>query len=362
MMSGHDELVAFAERVLELLDGAQVVATYKYAVLLALMDICLEQTRPDGIPENTIKTRDLADKVIQLYWPQTLHFRGKVLRQYKGSVQAKIITDICRFRETLPDHSVALARVKSHPGFPRLLRAVEKTLVENPLPRLQYMKGESEAESLLYTLPWSVQRDHFGRLVLRRTEDKETDSIELSPGVAKHLVSLNGLLRPLIHRAWSGMVAQVNGLDDSKLERFLFGVDRSNLRRVTEPLLGLQDGECFYCHRAIKTVAHVDHFLPWSRRPDNGVHNLVVADELCNAAKRDYLAAEVHVERWRDRNYAKADALRSIANQSRWEHHPDETLGVARGLYLRLSHRARLWVESAEFRRVDQTRIQQILA
>jgi hypothetical protein len=34
--------IAFAERVLELLDEGRYTATYKYPVLLALIDVCLE--------------------------------------------------------------------------------------------------------------------------------------------------------------------------------------------------------------------------------------------------------------------------------------------------------------------------------
>ena len=36
------DAIRFAERVLELLDDGRYTATYKYAVLLGLMDLCLE--------------------------------------------------------------------------------------------------------------------------------------------------------------------------------------------------------------------------------------------------------------------------------------------------------------------------------
>src|SRR5213592_5079376 len=35
----------------------------------------------------------------------------------------------------------------------------------------------------------------------------------------------------------------------------------------------------------------VDHFIPWSRYPDDGLENLVVAHARCNAQKSDFLAA-----------------------------------------------------------------------
>ena len=146
-------------------------------------------------------------------------------------------------------------------------------------------------------------------------------------GVGDHLVMLNGLLRPLVHRAWSAMVAQLNDLDESHLESFLFGMDRIALAAVRPGLLDLQDGRCFYCGDALGRSAEVDHFIPWAQYPDDGIGNLVVADAGCNGAKRDFLAAGEHVRRWRQRNLAEGLALVGIADSVRWETHPEETLG-----------------------------------
>ncbi len=85
-------LVEFAERLLTLLDQAGVVATYKYAVLLGLMDLCLEGTQRDGAAPASITTRQLALKVLELSWPQSLQFGGATLRQNSGR-QARILTD-----------------------------------------------------------------------------------------------------------------------------------------------------------------------------------------------------------------------------------------------------------------------------
>lgn len=63
-----NDLVAFAERVLALLDQGTFVATYKYAVLLALMDLCPEGTQRDGAAPDCVTTRQLAEKVVELYW------------------------------------------------------------------------------------------------------------------------------------------------------------------------------------------------------------------------------------------------------------------------------------------------------
>jgi len=49
--------IGFAEKVLELLEDGRFTATYKYAVLLALMDVCLERTQASGAPPDTFTTR-----------------------------------------------------------------------------------------------------------------------------------------------------------------------------------------------------------------------------------------------------------------------------------------------------------------
>ena len=68
--------VAFAERVIALLDEGTFTATYKFALLLALLDVCLERTDASGRPPTTVSTRDLARRVIELYWPQTNEYAG----------------------------------------------------------------------------------------------------------------------------------------------------------------------------------------------------------------------------------------------------------------------------------------------
>jgi 5-methylcytosine-specific restriction endonuclease McrA len=359
----ENHLVAFAERVLALLDQGSFVATYKYAVLLALMDLCLEKTRRSGGAPESITTRQLAEKVIELYWPQTVQFGGKTLRQNAGG-QARIVTDICRFRASLSDASVSLhrGRAEAPAAFERLAREVEWALIHMPLPRLQVVGGETDR--LLYDIAWGpdIERNRRAVSAYQRSGASTFDNrILLLPGVGDHLVTLNGLLRPLLHRAWSAMVAQLNGLQQSKLESFLFGVERSALTEIRPFLLDLQRGGCFYCGRRMSGPGEVDHFIPWARYPDNGVDNLVVADRRCNGAKRDFLAADSHLERWREHNSRESSTLAQVARDLGWEAHADDTLRVARGIYLRLPERARVWLRADQFCAAAPARFREIL-
>ena len=72
----QDGAIEFAEKVLELLDEGRYTATYKFSVLLALIDLCLEHTERSGAPPDLVTTRQLADKLVELYWPHTNAFAG----------------------------------------------------------------------------------------------------------------------------------------------------------------------------------------------------------------------------------------------------------------------------------------------
>src|SRR4051812_42899251 len=94
-----------AERLIQLLDRGGFTATYKYAVLIALMDLCMELTSATGLPPDIITTRQLAEKVIELYWLHSAPYDSErgVLRQNtgKGDTQAEIIRHILQFRSDL---------------------------------------------------------------------------------------------------------------------------------------------------------------------------------------------------------------------------------------------------------------------
>src|SRR5205823_3968729 len=228
-----------------------------------------------------------------------------------------------------------------------------------PLPRLQTIGDESV--TFLYAINWtqSVRQPDVRRY--QRGEGGPFDNrIHLRPGVGEALVRMTPLLRPLIHHQWAVKVATLNRLDEYQLERFLFGAERVPLERVRGPIIGLQEGRCFYCADRLAGRAgqtpDVDHFIPWSRYPDDSLENLVVADARCNNAKRDFLAAPGHIEHWRARTRPDSTVsagLTRIAEAVGWPRHPDRTLGVARAMYLRLPASARLWLRGKEFVTAD---------
>ena len=113
-----EEQVLFLRNIQRLLAEGQFVASYKFALLLALADLCVLKGDDSGGPlELTI--HDIAEKFIELYWQQCRPFEiggqttGVVLQQNTGK-QAAVISEIIqaqrqcggslfRLQQTAPD-------------------------------------------------------------------------------------------------------------------------------------------------------------------------------------------------------------------------------------------------------------------
>jgi 5-methylcytosine-specific restriction endonuclease McrA len=334
----------FAQRLLQLLDEGRFVATYKFAVLLGLLDVLAENVDRKGRAPTTISTSDLARAVLEMYWPHTTPYSGTgaTLRQNTGT-QAEILRLIGDFREhTVRDATAPLSRalVQAPEEFERLVRSVERVLIKMPLGKLQRIGAEHDP--FIYTLELA------GR------------ELRLLPGAGDHLLRAAPLLRPLVQRSWTLQVARINQLPEAELEDFLFGTQRIPLAPLKAGLCELAAGRCFYCRRPVVGKDAIDHFLPWSRHIDNGIENLVYAHASCNGDKREYLAATGHVERWVTR--MSHPALVEFATAKKWESHPSQTLAVARSIYLRLPQDYKLWEIEKRFSPTDPVRVAGALA
>lgn len=350
----------FGERLLALLDQTSTSTTYKYALLLAIIDSLMRRAGPAGEPADTLPVRTLAERVIELYWDQASPYpaTGGVLRQSQTG-QAEIVTLVRRLREGVGRQApltLAEARAQSPELVERLIDEVEWKLIEMPLPRLQRVQGVDDP--FLYEIEWdeSVRRSDLRRDGSRR-------EIRLRPGVGRELLQLATLVRPLVERLWAGRVVAYNRLPEGDVERFLFGSERLAVARIRLALVELQAGRCFYTGRPLRSGrAQVDHFLPWARVPTNAIENLVVADARVNRDKRAFLAGGDHVARWRTRLRDQGADLAQVAAAGRWETDAASTLSLARAVYLRLGPEAPLWVAEQRFEPADPARLRALLA
>lgn len=353
--------IAFAEKLLALLDQGAFTATYKFAVLLALTDLCLAGFTRAGAAPDSVTTFQLAEEVTALYWNQVLPFGagGEVLRQNSGG-QSEIIQHIRRAREGRGAEPLARLRVRAPAEYARLVRAVEWTLVEMPLPKLQRV-GREEVR-FIYEIAWDDRAHPLTRRVFNDPAAFD-NQIRFVGRAGDHLVRLSGLLRPMLQRRWALQVSRFNPAAslEASLEDHLFGYQRSDLTPLRAPLRELQDGRCFYCGGPLRSP-QVDHFIPWARVPLDAIENLVLADDACNRNKCDTLAATPHVDEWAARLRSRRADLATIAGDLAWESSPERTLGTARALYLPLAPDALLWLGRDRFDRPDRGRLVQALA
>jgi hypothetical protein len=115
----------FLNKLQRILNEGLFVASYKFALVLALAELAVERT-PAGDGSLPIPLQELSDRFITLYWHQTAPFApGVVLAQNRGR-QASAITIISQFRAYAP----TLAAARRHPRWPHLVRRITRLLNE----------------------------------------------------------------------------------------------------------------------------------------------------------------------------------------------------------------------------------------
>ena len=283
--------VRFIANIERILSEGSFVATYKYALLVALVELAIERG-DDSSRELVLPIHDIADKFAELYWRQAAPYEadgtsgtGLVLHQNQGR-QASAISRLVRLRNEMQGSRSTLAEARRTRDWAQLVSTMCSLLKNMPLWRLQRV-GREDIRFLYEAGPGK-------------------NCITLLPGVACHLRERAPLIRRLAETEWlrfmlslkqnQPMLGRAVGLSE-----FLFGSDRAALAiKVGHPLRELQNGRCFYCRRTLPSAACVDHFIPWSRYPRDMAHNLVLAHGACNSRKSDLLGGEPYLERWAD--------------------------------------------------------------
>ena len=331
-------LEGFAERLLAITDEGRRTATYKLALLLALIDGAAEGVNPIGEPPVSLHTRIVAGQVARLYWPQIRPFPGD-----RGVIDLRQITNkkatILESLGSLWAHAPVRTwdEAESHPDAAKALDSIELTVARYPLLRLQTIDGV--AQPFIYDVDWTES------VSLKSLHASGGGEVVFRPGAADQLLRLAPLVRPLVELHWVRMVAQLNDLTpvEDDLRAHLFGADRVAFSAaVRGGLREFQDRDCFYCHEPVRDAV-VDHFLPWSRWPNDALENLVLAHTRCNGKKSDHIPGSVPLQAWRTRLVAHGGDLAELARRSRTPYRPTRTIALARSLYGHLSRGAPLW-------------------
>lgn len=339
------------ERLLRVIDEGRRTATYKLALLLGLIDAVA--VSPGEI---TLPTRLIAEQVVQIYFPQTRAYvdtGGAVHQPRQISVKKSPVLDaIGLFRaeaETIGVRNGLQAANELPQSHRRTLDVVEDTFVRYPIPLMQVVG--SEVIPFLYEVDWPEGAS------LASLRKQSLDRVRLMPGVSERLVVLGPMLRPLIELHWTADVARWSrlGLEDESLRSHLFGRERASFpKKLVGGLRSLQDGDCFYCGEPLGQKVQVDHFLAWSRWPNDAIENLVLADR-CNGDKSDHLAATDHLARWRLRLASRAGELEEVAQDGRWLSSADRSWSLAQSTYSAVVPGTPLWLRGKEFEMAGAT-------
>jgi len=312
-----DKQVRFLRRIQRLLSEGSFVASYKYALLHALADLAVVKGGESGAPME-LQTYEIAERFIDLYWRQTRPFLSKdsagvVLKQNTGR-QAAILS---RITEAQGECGGSLTRLKLNgPRWKALVGEVDRVVRVMPLWKLQTIGGEQ--------VDFLYDNANTGT------------SIVLKPGVAYCLRSFHRIIVDLVEGAWLNYVRRTNSgragtLTD--LGSFLFGCERAALAAYRGVLIDVQKDICFYCHKPMRRKGEADHFIPWSKYPQDLGHNFVLAHPSCNNLKSNYLAAEEHLGAWWDRNAFVAGELSQRFDDLELPHDVQASIRVAEWAY-----------------------------
>lgn len=297
--------LGFLRNLQRLLEEGAFTATYKFALLHALADLAVRFGDDSG-DDLLIPVRAIEERYVELYWHQVVPWPGGPSPRILAQIHAERAAIVSRVEEARKQWGGRIDRVRAdESAWSDLVREVGRTVRKDPLQRLHIIGPDH----LPFLFDPKEIRGKGGTALLR-----------LRPGIGYCLRSFHSLVLELVQGGWIRFIRRRNPdvlQEQKELGDFLFGSPRGPLNQLRLPLLDLQNGDCFYCRKAVwRRDAHVDHFVPWSRYPVDLGHNFVVSHGACNLAKSDHLADIPHLERWTERNLVLADELTSLSTRA----------------------------------------------
>ncbi|PAJ73345.1 endonuclease [Pseudoalteromonas sp. NBT06-2] len=341
------DFITFIQRLL--VEG-DFVATYKYALLHAIADICIEQPlRDDPNYELVIPFTEIVEKFVILYWQHAVPFSADaqvdesdlLIKQNTGK-QAKIISSLFECQNNNIKNTNQLVKSEYWSG---IKRDTLKTLKEGPLWRLQKLAKQDNC--FLYP------------------HDKTVQHITLKPSIAFCFRRFYDLVVHLARSAWVNKIQSITANQNilgnqTQLHDFLFGVKRQTITKAKPILLEIQKDACFYCQKPLNSnrkssdnkasKVEIDHFIPFTKYANDLGHNFVAAHSTCNNAKRDHLAAIEHKDRWFEQNIVQHSNTLNDELSQYFNCDAQRSESVTSWAYqIAANNGARLWLGGKEF-------------
>lgn len=343
-MSGMQQQLDFIAYIQRMLNEGDFSATYKFALLHAIADICVERPLQQPDSELVIMLDDLVDKFILLYWQHAMPFaagsngNAALLKQNTGK-QSKVISVLFECQQ---NNIRNIRQLKQSQYWPAIYRATLATLKDGPLWRLQILS--KQAECFLYP------------------HTNSSKFIKLNSGIAYSFRRFYDLVVYLAKNAWLQKIQSIKDNQQligpqSQLQQFLFGVDRNALNKARPVLIEIQRGQCFYCNKPLNNnTADVDHFIPFARYSTDLGHNFVAAHSACNNSKRDYLAAQRHRDNWQQQNLVTHSAVLNSELAAYFYCDAEKSRAVSDWAYsVAQENGAKLWLSKDEFVYADES-------
>jgi hypothetical protein len=107
---------------------------------MALVDLCARRADPAGSPPSVLYTREIAERIAAIYWPQVMDYRWgpEVIQLRQITLPRSAITEaVLEFRrvaEAAGATSLTLARQRLVHEYSQMLDRVEVAVAEQPLP------------------------------------------------------------------------------------------------------------------------------------------------------------------------------------------------------------------------------------
>ena len=133
-----EDQIRFIANIERILSEGSFVATYKYALLIALAELAIERG-DDSNRALALPIHAIADKFAELYWRQAAPYEaeassglGLVLHQNQGK-QASAISLLARLRNDLRASKSTLAEARRTTDWTKLVRQMRSLVEKMPL-------------------------------------------------------------------------------------------------------------------------------------------------------------------------------------------------------------------------------------
>lgn len=279
---------------IETIEGMRNNNTYKLAWGRAILELVNERAS-QKIKKEEFNLREVAEKILKLYWNQTFYFRLKQGPTNSEPEILQVINELIKYYSlkvgsNIPVwfNSAAPILKSDHSMYERTIKKLIRILKQDVAYRFKNLDGR---QVNLYNYIVSLD------LIVIEIESQAL------------LKEYNYILSQLLNYRWSQLLESfnrapniTNKVKGSSQEK----IKRKNLKRFKDILLAYHNKNeiiDFYTNEAIKiNEVSIDHFIPWSFMYQDDLWNLVITSKSNNSSKSNKIYPDDFLEKLNNRN------------------------------------------------------------